>query len=241
MQKLYITLIGVMLIILGFYLLVDIHPWPNMIKLDLGVAILVFLVNMANLRVLGQPVSNFQKNIPSLGVLWVADISYSAGALGWIYVVHSRMLSLEWAVMGQLALLFMLALWIIVAIGANKHANQVQATEAKFLNSMDQLRLYFDRQSYLAEALREKHPDLYKRYQQLHDDLRYLVPTNAQDAASLEEEIRREGAVLFSMLPSLDSSGAYSAAITATLDRLQNAIRFRKDNKHLGDYQEFLK
>lgn len=241
MYKLFLTLIGVLLIVLGFYLLVDIRPWPDIIKLDLGVAILVFLVNMTNIRVIGQPVSSFQKSIPSLGILWVADIAYSIGALAWIYVVHTQKLRLEWAVMGQLVLLFLLALWVVLSIHANSHANQVQANEAKFLNSMDQLRLYFERQSYLADVLQEKHPELYKRYQKVHEDLRYLVPTSAQDAKNLEEEIRREGGVLFSILPSISSSESYSTAIAATLDRLQNAIRFRKDNKHLGDYQEFLK
>lgn len=228
MRLLFMTVGGIGLIVVGFTIFVDPGPWPSMVKLNLGTACAVYLINVVLTNRFAIGGSTFAGSIPSLGMMWVADGIYTVAAIGGIALAWIYHLSFEIALMYQWALLFGLISWAMLAREAAQHSTVGQANRARGLIRIDELRDLISQQHAPIDAFCVAQPEYGRRLAAVRDELRFLSPSTAPGAPALDEDLRREVS-RFQASPAADS-----------LIRIEELVRARKNIRHPGDHVESL-
>jgi hypothetical protein len=231
--------LGIALIALGFYLVVDVHPWAAMIWLDLVVIICVFLGYFSNTFLLGQSRQVFGRTIPSIGMRWTIVSWYSTLAILGIIFAHWLHLDFKFAILYQLALAFGVLLSSQIAQSANTHTVAIQRNEAQGLSSLDTIRNLFDVNSGRILALAGSMPAVAKDFAKLQEDLRFLSASSQSMALDYDAKILQESFALFQVLD-LANSGTQNDQLHTGINRIKELVRQRKNIKQQGDYKEFM-
>lgn len=200
---------GLGFLLAGFYLLVPEDRRGAVAWLDLGVCAVVFLVNFANLAFVRPRPQEFSQQIPKLGLLWTAHVSYTVFALGGIWRGWVFGSPFRFQVFYQAIVLFALIALVSVANRASEHVAGTTQREARLRSSLTTLKQAVGDcdSAFLrvgAAATRE-----YTRFQAIKDDIRYLSPCTRPEAESLDGEI----VVLLQELCSRISSAAANPAV----------------------------
>jgi|GEM_PF-4594055 len=241
-QRSAILIVGILLVAAGFYVVVDVRPWPPLIWLDLVVSVLVVVVDMGGILLFSRTRTSFPRIIPSLGILGLAPFFYTVFALGGIVAAHLIPVEFKFALVYQAVLLFCLWIGVWTAGMANRHALRVQRAEAVSLSGLDQIRAAFHRGTTHVAVLETVLSGVGQDWRRLADDVRYLSAVQSPEAQGLEQSILKE----IGRFLDLAGSGAELVSqaripgLTASLDALKEQVRLRKAVRALDDSQGVL-
>jgi hypothetical protein len=220
---------GLALILAGFFLAVPEGQRSDVAWLDLAVCGAVFLANFATLPLARPGSGDFSLEIPKLGILWTTHLLYTSLALGGVWRGWVAGVPFHLQLLYHLVLLFGLLTILSLAGQASAHAGVVAVAEGRMRGSLEAARkASSDCQAGLARSGFWK--DGYTRFQDLHNDLRYLSPCNTETAVSLDLEI----ASLLSGLGASLASGhaaAENGHLWDTLTRCETLIHLRKQER----------
>lgn len=210
-----ISVAGLVLVTV-LYLLIVPWPWPDRAWLPYVVTCIVLLVNVGTVGMLFQPARDVSRRIASLGILWFADATYTALALGGAYSIFWFVWPIRFHVAYQLVLLVGLGLAHLLARSADRNVDAVHFREREITGRLDNLRALSPEQQVVLRRLRAADPARAARFEKWLDDVRYLSPLATDAAADLDRSLLSLSA-RFLTSPSED-----------TLDMLETLLVSRK-------------
>lgn len=180
--------VGLALVTTLFLLIVP-WPWPDRVWLPYVVTCVVLLVNVGAIGMLFRPAREVRQRIASLGILWLADGTYTALALGGAYSLFWFAWPIRFHVAYQLVLLVGLGLMHLLARSADEHVDAVHFREREITGRIDELRTLSPEQQAALRRLRVADPARAARFERWLDDVRYLSPLSTDAAADLDRSL----------------------------------------------------
>jgi hypothetical protein len=225
-----LVILGVALIVTGFLLLVPL-PWSPTVWLNLVVLNLVFLVNLAFLRVAVRGVGGFEQHVATLGFSWATRGIYTLLALGAMVTVWRLHLDFNVAALAQLTLVFGLVVRAVLMGVIRDNQTSVFASEEPARQSLDELRSLAGALQGPVGQLGATFTDAQKAFAAVQDDLRYLSAIDSAEARQLEGDLQAALAGLQATVR--DARLGPQAVVTANFDRqfteIKEIIRRRKN------------
>jgi hypothetical protein len=222
---------GVALISLAFALLVPEDKRDAVAWLGYGVFLIVFLVNFSNIWIYRPGQDGFDQQIPRLGILWIADLSFTVLALGGLWACIAMGLSFRIQLIYQLTLLFGLFVLVGAAGLASQHAGQVGSGEERTFGSLDAMR----------EAVRDCEVRFVDagagfaaervQFDAVSEGIRYLSPCDEPAALALDAELTALLRTFSSQLAAGAQPEGENTSTQAILARCQSLLQLRKQ-KH---------
>lgn len=220
-----ILLFGFALIFAGFFILIPQEKRHEIFWLDISVACLIYFVNFVNIFGLIGVYFDFNKQIAGLGIRIVYIRLYTIFAIAVAVICHFNHVDFKYQLYLQLVGIFFLAITFFItqlATGKAISVAEEQAGERKskdeILNAINQFEILFSGDS--AKWTAEK-----KRIDFLKEEVRYLSPTNNQNATQTDYEIANAISQAFAVAKNKNES---DAEIFSLLNKCEELIKLRK-------------
>ena len=146
-------------------------------------------------------VRNADRKLISLVVYYRGFVFYALASAA-IIVLLFGILELKYAILLQVAVLILFAVYVAVSYLVSGHVKNVAETENAKTAPVDSLRARAKSLVILADRLGAEDEDIRRMARNLSDDLRYLTPSNDPNAQNLDNQISL-------MLDSLTSDGYF--------------------------------
>jgi hypothetical protein len=230
-KSILLLLFGAGLIGLAFYVVMGGLPWSPVTWLNLAVCFLVFAIIFSSAFLIDGDVTQFDRAIPRLGILWIARGVYAVLAVGGMLIVGAVGATFLSALFLQLGALFILFIFFGLASSASHRHQMVTAHETKVTGALDSIRNSFlvlqGDFSALGPQFGESR-DLFARSQA---DARYLTAASGDQAARLEEQLSVELECLKGLLKDCRSvtNPLGAGSLQECLLRIQELLRLRKE------------
>jgi hypothetical protein len=186
--RVVVTVVGLALVTVLFLLILP-WPWPDRAWLPYVVTCLVLLTNVGAIGMFFRPARDVGRRIASLGILWLADGTYTVLALGGAYSTFWYVWPVRFQVAYQLVLLVGLGLAHLVARSADRHVDAVQFREREITGRLEELRTLSPEQQVALRRLRTADPARAARFERWLEDVRYLSPLETAAAADLDKSL----------------------------------------------------
>ncbi|MDZ4801488.1 MAG: hypothetical protein SGI92_25295 [Bryobacteraceae bacterium] len=214
-----------LLVLLGFYLVTEDGGRGPVAWLNLAVWLLIVLMDTSGVLFLAHTEGEFSTRIPSLGILWFLDLSYTAVSLAVMVWGAWWSIDFRFQLLAHLVVLLAAAGVLITAAQANEHAVGTAVREAQLLGGVDALR---ERLNALALRLSCTSPPTAASALagRCRDDVRYMAPSGNRKAVDLESLIQCKMDEVETLLV---SHGEDSSGLMKLLGELSFLIRQLKD------------
>jgi hypothetical protein len=181
--------VGVALLAAGFILLVPPGARTETAWLDFAIVCIVFSINFPLFSVWRMNIGSFNAKIPTLGLLALCDLIYICLAL-WLMSCGGRYgLTFRMQLVGQMALLFVVATVVTIAWWSSAHVVEVTEEEKATRSALEKLKTAIDK---CVASLSAKAPNCDRERQlllRLQEDARYLSPSRDASALAYEDKI----------------------------------------------------
>ena len=114
---------------------------------------------------------------------------YIAAVIALIYMAASGIVSHSILIIGQLAALFLLAVFIYLSLSSAQHTSNVQSREAKKAAKLNEIKTLMKQVVSVSENLDSSKTAMKKKIEKAAGEIRYLSPSDAQQAVDLEYQI----------------------------------------------------
>lgn len=172
-------------------------------------------------------VANFSGKIPSLSVMWTSVIGYIIASIIVIMLLSNAVISLNKAVTGQAALLFLFAVCVFLAFFASSHARTVGEEEGKKIQFTSGLKARAQILSLALNSLPSEYEAAKTATLRSLEEIKYLSPVEGFEGFDLE----------FKIMDSLNSisdicdgiaEGAHAVSLEREAWMLQMLVKERK-------------
>lgn len=217
-------LLGEVVIVLGFILLLG--PWmpTSVLVLDIIVSTIIYFSFFGNVFT---PLVDFkdrsQRKVGVLGVRWTTIWIYAILAIAVMVVGFFVPLSFTIQILAQLLLLFILIMGIVSSISVAEKTADVYQSENLRRNSLEEVKRVM-RQLSASANMSNAPDDVRQRIDALTDAVRYLSPSDSQEALAAENYIRSIASELAMSLRT-DSNSEY---VLQLLSQCETSLQERK-------------
>ncbi|MDR1221116.1 MAG: hypothetical protein LBK73_16135 [Treponema sp.] len=154
--------------------------------LSIGVMYLVFFIPAFFLTI---AIANVSDKIPSLPVIWTSVIGYIIASIIVIALLSNAVISLNKAVIGQAALLFLFAICVFLAFFASSHVRDAGEEERKKTQFTTGLKARAQILSLSASGLPTEYEAARTAILRTLEEIKYLSPVNGFEGFDLEFKI----------------------------------------------------
>lgn len=223
--------VGMALILAGFFLAVPRGDRSSVAWLDVTVCEIVFLFNFSTLPIVRPRSEGFSEQIPKLGILWTAHISYTGFAVAGMWYGWVGGFAFGLQTLYHLALLFLVLTVVSLAGQASKHAGRVAASERHRSDTLQTVKSAVGDCEAAFLRLPGGRPAEYYEFQHIKDDVRYLSPCDAPRAISLDLEIAELLGDLCATLSAANRFPPGPSELQDALTRCRTLVRLRKQER----------
>lgn len=138
-----------------------------------------------------------QKQIGSIGVRWFFTFLYLILAIGFMLFFNTaEPIHFTDQIILHCILFFLLLLGLFMAFSSSEKVREVYIEEKQNRDRIDEMRKVTKELQLKLDAMNNIPPEIITRINELHENLRYLSPSNNSDAILLEEKFVEEVRVL---------------------------------------------
>ncbi|MDR0376078.1 MAG: hypothetical protein LBH85_10245 [Treponema sp.] len=175
-------------------------------------------------------IANFSGKIPSLSIMWMGIIGYIIASIIVILLLSNAVISLNNAVVGQVALLFLFAVCLFLAFFASSHVREISEEERKKTQFITGLKARAQVLSLSASNLPAEYEAAKTATLRTLEEIKYLSPVNGFEGFDLEFKIMDSLNVISDICDSIaaDAQSVSSVSLEREAKKLQTLVKERK-------------
>ena len=164
---------------------------------------------------------NIDTKMVSTVHLWICIIIFEIAAITLTILALGNVLAVRFAILIELIVFFLLAIFVFIGYFAGNHIGTVQAQEQKSLNNISELKSAFEVLNLKTDMLNEDFHEQKEKLKKFCDDVKFLSPVDSEQASSLEMK-------LIVLANVISSSNMTNTELNSKISELELLLKQRK-------------